>query len=310
MKGWKLVSGGCETFWIDAVPTGWSRPALWLDPVAGRVVTNSRTGAISTQAPAEGVLYAPPVADADRQRRTRLLEDWSRAGHGVVVHQRAGEDAEPNQIGALTIWDPTVAIFSGLLRKLPLPAAGWWVVWPLFAGITDDEATLQSFCRRAKKAGAAGVYPMATELDPKGRRQLADLYGGASFSALHHGRVDVRRAARAIAAEDMPFQVPRPPLGGESGVHAQALTSLAWAGDLLLQLGDAEKAQRLLRAQRWLQTAPWDAGTLVREQHIDLVPELAGEPGEVVRQVADTGTSTLLDDARQHYLATSTNHQH
>lgn len=157
--------------------------------------------------------------------------------------------------------------------------------------------------RASAAAGVAGIVPIAPELTPRTRRLVVDQYGREVFEALHHGdRAQIAPVAAAIVAAGMEFQPPRPARTGESAAHTRACEVLGWLGDLYLRLQREERGQQILRAQRWLESSPWDLETIARDGHLELVPELSGEAGEVVRELLESGRSARLEAARSAYL--------
>ena len=306
MKGWRLLHRGSDAFWIGAVPTGWPRMEWWTDLATGWVIDQARGGQIETRKLPDEVLYLPPVpADAGALRRERLI-GWMQAGARTVLHVVAG-GAEPNSVQpspTLTVWDPTALLIVGDVEQLSTPPAGSWVLWPVIPGVSDDPRRFEGFARRAADAGVEGVLPMTPQLSPRSRRVIVDHHGGGIFESLHHRTsVEPSEIARVAWEFGLPFQPPRPGRSGESEVHVRACSELGHLGDLYIRLGQDERGQRVLRAQRWLEDSPWDLEVILRDGHLKLVPELADEAAVVVEEVLDTGTSVRLGRVREMYLS-------
>ncbi len=247
------------------------------------------------------VVYAPPVPVADREQREQILTTWRAQGARIVDHVLAGDSIAGPSDG-LVVWDPTAHLVGGQVHKLPDPPLSAWVVWPLIAGVSDG-AALAQFVARESVAEVSGVLPVVAHLSASVKRKLVDQYGPAVFEALHHSASpEVAAAVKVVDQEGIRFQPPRPRHASESELHARACTVLSWLGDLLLRLDEEERGQRFLRAARWLERSPWDLSVLVRDGHLAVVPELNGEAGQVLEELAASGDPSLLTTIRRQYL--------
>lgn len=311
MKGWRLLHRGSDTFWAGAMPTGWPRPAWWIDLSTGWVVDGGRGGRLDDRQSPEETLYLPPVPEDVEALRCRSAARWSRAGRPLLLQVIAGSASAAREVDAdastrapvLTLWDPTAMLLRGAVDSLGVPPPGRWVLWPVVPSVSDDIDLVRRFAVAASEAGVLGMAPLAPNLSPRAKREIVNHHGGGSFEALHHG-TDPALApiAAAIVDAGLDFQPPRPARETESALHTRACTVLGWLGDLYLRLDEQERGQRILTAQRWLETAQWDFEVIARDGHLDLVPELAGEVGAVLTEVIETRDSSHLQRARHKYL--------
>ena len=302
MSGWRQHPGGCDSFWVESVPTNWPRPGLWTDVTNQEVIDRDRSGSIDQEEAPLGVVYAPPVPAAAVDVRARALNQWRQAGVQLVVQVIAGESG-PSPEADLTLWDPTNLIAMGKAMSLPNPPPGVWVIWPLMPDVSDGQA-LDRFVDRPSVRSIAGIVPLAPRLSAQFKRKLVDGYGAGVFEALHHGaKPNVAAAARTIHQHHIFYQPVRPRRTHESDFHGNACSTLGCLGDLLIRLGEEERGQRILRAVRWLEQSPWDLNVIIRDGHLPVIEQLGGETETVLQELSESGASALLASIREKYLA-------
>lgn len=320
MKGWRFLHRGSDAFWAGAMPTGWPRPAWWMDLSSGWIVDSGRGGRLDDRQSPDEVLYVPPVPEEFEAERCRSAARWSQAGRPLLLQVVAGSGLGARHLDAIsesgrnlldantraqvvTLWDPTAMLLRGAADELPKPPPECWVLWPVVPAVSDDLELIRGFVEDSAAQGVPGILPLVPNLSPRARREIVDHHGSEAFEALHHGAdPNLAEVAAAIVDAGLDFQPPRPARETESALHSRACTVLGWLGDLYLRLGEQERGQRILKAQRWLETAQWDFEVIARDGHLDLVPELAGEAGEVLTDLIEPRDSSQLQRVRYEYL--------
>ncbi len=312
--------------WIDLAHGVFGRPGDGPDSISGDLAgepfgepsdldpADLDPSGLLPDGPFDDVLYVPPVAPELRVARDRALAPVLAAGTPVVVQILPGEPAPgagegEAPAGAVTVVDLSDALLAGDLARLDrlesLPP-GSAAVWPLVAGLTDDEALWAEGLDRLAGAGLSTVQPVVPELAPAERRLLAEGRDERVFDALFHGRPpDPRELARAAAGHGLPpflpRPLPRPPLAGAPGREIGGLLLLA--GELCQRLGRHGRGQAHFRAARWIDRSRYDLRVLVAEGNLPVIPWLDPASREIVEEWARTGRSATVDALVGDYAA-------
>lgn len=295
--------------WIGFRPSRWPGPdGVWLDLARGKL-GNSRPG-VSLELPPErldaldDLVYLPPVATDRTADRDRLVADFAERGVPSLVHLRPGESsaAEP----AVSLFDPLASLLDCELAPLDILPPGSTVVWALVAGITDDP----DLCRRGldtlARRGVERVLPLAPELEPRQKRQLAGADERA-FARLFHGDPPAARTFAGLAAAAglaTRFDRPEAPAGTPRSGNRRVAARLAQIADLWLLLGRPEAdAQELFRAARWIEDADHDLAVLDREGNLGVLGWLSCKARKQVEASLAAETPPLLNELEAEYLS-------
>lgn len=296
-------------FWIRHRPARWPGPdAPWLDLAQGGLGA-SRPGATLEIEPArldalEDLVYLPPVARERRSERDRLAAALVERGLPVLAQLEPGESPLPETV---CLFDPLPFLLAGDLGPLAALPAGSTVVWGLVAGITDGEDLCQRGLELLAGAGVSRVVPLAPDLEPREKRQLAGSDEEA-FARLFHGAGPSERTfARRAAAAGLAVRFDRPPPA--AGIHRPGnrlvAARLAQIADLWLRLDRPEAdAQELFRAARWIEASEHDLAALEREGNLGVLGWLSSTARSQVEDALSAGTPPLLTRLEEEYLAT------
>jgi hypothetical protein len=249
--------------------------------------------------PFDDVLYVPPIDRGGRDLGRLfdvLLSGPLADGTPVVVHLFPGDRRPPE--GATGVFDLLGTLLSWNLSALDSLPEGSAAVWPLVAGLTDDEGLREEGLERLAGAGVRVVQPVVPELSPEDRRALAEGRDEEVFDALFHGRSpDARVLARSAAARGLEVFLPRPlprvPLGGARQRELGGLLLLA--GDLCQRLGRVGRGQAHFRAARWVDRTRYDLRVLAREGNLSVIHWLDEGSREIVEEWAETGRSAIVE---------------
>lgn len=295
-------------FWIGISPRSWpGDQGLWVDLARGAIGATSKSPAEipvqwTTEPPAD-VVYLPPVSKELESRRSRLAGSLMELGTPVLVQQCVSAATTVDR-GAV-VFDPLEALLAGNLDSLGELPAGTKVVWPLIAGLTDDQAEWEEGLEALAAAGVSHIQPLALDLEPADKRRLVQRVGEEAFHALFHGEPPSERIFSSLAAAKGfgPF-LPRPlPLAGVRRENRRLAEQLALAGELWLRLGRSESGgQELYRSARWVERETHDLSSLCREGNIGVFPWLDALSREVITEVVATGAATLVQDLEREYL--------
>ncbi|HEX2466047.1 MAG TPA: hypothetical protein VHR17_15595 [Thermoanaerobaculia bacterium] len=297
--------------WIRQAFRDWpSGERRWIDLAQGRM---RRAGAGSPPPTAlaidaeGGLLYVPPVDREHAATRDALVASLALRGVPALVQLVAGEAFDSGAAPETIVIDPLEALLERRLEVLDEVPPRAVVLWPLIAGLTDDEAQWSEACARLRAAGAACVQPLALELDPAERRELAGgEIEGSVYSRLFHGRAASERRFAALAASHG-FEVfhRRPAREDDRRERNAALAELlALAGELWLRLGRGEVAgQELFRASRWVEDAAVDVRALAAEGNLEIVEALrAPGPATIIAEWARAGASRMVESWLAEYV--------
>lgn len=285
-------------FWIRRSLARWPGPQdPWVDLAAGCLGRSSEARLPgSEEMVAPGLLtYLPPVPAALEADRRRLAGELLAAGTPVL--QQVAPGAAPADDGVHAVVDLLGSLLAGDLAELGRVAVGAVTVWPLIAGLTDDESLCQRGCERLARAGAAVAQPVTLRVDPRERQRLLAGADEAAFGrSFHAAPADEGAFARVAAAFDLqPFWL-RPSTGADRVAQSQQLAELlAFGGELSLRLGREVQGHELYRAARWVDDAAVDMRALVVEGNTSILPWLRGPALEVVTEWA-----SAPDDAPPH----------
>jgi hypothetical protein len=234
-------------------PSGGQR---WVDLAQGRL---RRAGGGSPPPTAiaidaeRGLLYVPPVEREHAATRDALVASLALRNVPMLVQLLAGETFDSAAAPEVIAIDPLEALLEHRLEVLDAVPPRAVVLWPLIAGLTDDEALWHEGCARLRTAGASCAQPLVLELDPTERRELAGAESeSVVYSRLFHGRTASERRFAAVAASyglDV-FLRRRARVGDRGGRNAALAELLALAGELWLRLGRGEVAGRSSSAPR------------------------------------------------------------
>ena len=286
--------------WVDLAESAMRRSA------SGRAVPDP--SAIEDDG---GLLYVPPVDAANVTARDALVGALARRGVPLLVHVFAGEPLEASPAPELLAVDVMEVLLARRLSALDSAPTGSVVVWPLMAGLTDDEAMWDEGCRRLRASQVACVQPLVLDLPPAERRELAgDVAEGGAFSRLFHGRgADERRFAQVAAAHGLEVFLRRGSAGADRVARNAALAEiLALGGEMWLRLGRGEvQGQELFRASRWVEDSGVDVRALHGEGNLDIVEALrAPLASSIIGEWARTGSSSMVDGWLAEYTGTTT----
>jgi hypothetical protein len=227
---------------------------------------------------AGGPFYVPPVDSEHAAARNALLDSLARQEVPALVQLAAGDELDSAAPPETVLIDPLETLLERRLDVLDAVPARAAVLWPLIAGLTDDEALWSDAFARLRRAGAACVQSLVVELDAVERRELA---GGESedgvYSRLFHGRAASERRVAAVAARHGLAVFHRRPWRDTDRLARNAALAelLALAGELWLRLGRGEGAgQELFRASRWVEDASVDVRALAAEGNLEIVDAL------------------------------------
>ena len=255
-----------------------------------------------------GLLYVPPVDAADSAARDTLVGALARRDVPLLVQVIAGDRLAPSPSPEIVAVDLTEALLTRRLDALDAVPAGAVAVWPLIAGLTDDEALWKDGLERLRAARTACVQALVLDLPPAERRELAgDEQEGAVFSRLFHGRAaDERRFAQVAGAHGLAVFLRRRSADGERRARNASIAELlALAAELWLRLGRGEvQGQELFRASRWVEDTSVDVRALDAEGNLAIVEALrAPLAAEIVGEWARTGSSRTVDAWLAEYTA-------
>jgi hypothetical protein len=321
--------------WIRYAPRGWPAPPLpWLDLARGGLEApgqgEAETGAARLPelagGPFDDVVWLPPVPEHLHDERDRLADRLLAAGTPVLVQAFPGERVAPP--AATAVYDLTAALLSatdvderagenpellgerggGVRAELSRLPRGSAALWPLVAGLTDDQHLVAAGLDALAAAGVAVVQPVVPRLSAGDRRRLAEGAGEGAFDRLFHGAdADERAFARAAAARGLAFllprPLPRPPLGGAGNRRLAAW--LAVAADLWLRLGrPPSQGQAFFRAARWADETGYDLPALAREGNLGVVETIDAASRALIEEAAASGREpALVAELIEHYVA-------
>ncbi len=248
-------------------------PELWCDLGGRSLGTPGRDHELDAlPSPTGGTLYVPPVRPDLRGALDRQIEDWTAQGGTALVQRMAG-DPERLDPHIAQVWDLTSDLLKGDLDGLGRLPEGAVAVWPLIAGMTDDEAAWGLGFEILKTAGASAVTGVVLELDGRQRRSLIEKVGGG-FGTLFHGpSPSPRKFARAAIEIGLEPCGPRPTYGSPRRQrNQQAAEVLILAGEALA--GDDVAAQGLFRAARWVEECEAEVQAMALEGNLTIVEEI------------------------------------
>ena len=291
-------------FWIRRTLREWpGSERRWVDLAEGAMRQVGSAGSIPDSAAIEsdgGLLYMPPADAAQVAARDALVGAFVERRVPLLVQVIAGDRLAASPPPEIVAVDVTEVLLERRLPALDETPAGSVVVWPLIAGLTDDEAMWDDGCRRLRAARVDCVQAVVLDLSPAQRRELAgDLPEGAAFSRIFHGRAaDERRFAQVAAAHGLEVFLRRRGTGADRKARNAALAELlALGGELWLRLGRGEvQGQELFRASRWVEDAAVDVRALATERNLDIVEALRTTlAAAIVGEWAREGASSTVD---------------
>jgi len=246
--------------------------------------------------PTGPVLVGPSSAGETLRGSYRAAAEAAlRSGRAVYLLD-PGEEGIPPAAGTAAVvlasWRPgrAAAAFPALeaARAAGLRAAA---VFPIIPGWTGEPETLEALAQAARDGGAAALTAIAPALDGEARRDIVDARaatepdpGERFFELVHHGALEERLAALAVAARDAATRrslaslPPRPVGRGERAGNAAASARLEELAD---RPGVAEhRAARLFAAVRWIDDATRDLSAVAREGNFRKVFPFGEEAAE------------------------------
>ncbi len=298
--------------WVVLTPRRWqSYDRLWLDLAqgvlqVGQLPAVSPPGAFFGADGLDELVYVPPVAIEYRQTRDELVAWIADSGMHPLVQVVLGEEVVAR---AKMVVDLTGPLLSNEMERLEEISAQAVTLWPLIAGISDQPDVIESGCARLLEAGARVVQPIAAEVAPPLRQQLAAGRPTEVFDALFRGvppsEQDFARRAWAMGLD---VWMPRPETGASNRarINRRVAGVLAAIADLWLRLDRPEAAgQALWRAARGAESCTYDLEALEREGNLEVLDWLDARSAEVVRAELAGVASPLLGELRAAYVGAS-----
>ncbi len=260
--------------WVRRRPGKWNvGPELWCDLGDRSLGTPGREHDLEPlPSPSGGTLYVPPVRRDLREPLDRQVEDWTAQG-GTALVQRMTGDPERLDPHVAQVWDLTSDLLRGDLDGLHRLPEGSVAVWPLIAGMTDDEESWRLGFDILKTAGASAVTGVVLELEGRQRRSLIEKVGGGFGTVFHGPSPSSRRFARAAIETGLAPCGPRPTYGSPRRQrNQQGAEVLILAGEALA--GDDVAAHGLFRAARWVEECEADVQAMSLEGNLTIVEEI------------------------------------
>jgi hypothetical protein len=301
----RLASSEPGRFWVRRYFAAWpAAPGPWLDLARGRLgdesgpATDIPSDACVTPSPEP--VYLPPVPLTLEGPRNALAGRLAEAGSPVVVQVVAGTGLAPAPSpGVEVVVDVLSTLVSGRSDEALASAPPQSVaLWPLVAGLSDNEKTCRGGCEALAAAGVRCVQPVAPELEARERQRLLDASpdAAAAFERVFHGERPSEQAFARIAAEFGLATVyrRRADSEGRAARNFAAAEMLSLAGDVWLRLGRSEAlAQELFRASRAAEEAAFDLRATVLEGNLDVIPWLSSSASELLEEWSRDRSTTL-----------------
>lgn len=299
--------------WMVLTPRRWqSYDRLWLDLAqgvlqVGQLPAISPPGAFFGTDGLDELVYVPPVAIEYRQTRDELVAWIAESGMHPLVQVVLGDEAVPH--ASATVVDLTGPLLSDEMERLRGVPADAVTLWPLIAGISDQPEVIENGCARLLDAGARVVQPIAVEVAPPLRQQLAAGRPTEVFDALFRGVAPSEQDfVQRVWPLGLDVWIPRPETGASSRVRINRRVAgvLATIADLWLRLERPEAAgQALWRAARGAESCSYDLAALEREGNLEVLDWLDARAAEVVRAELAGEPTSLLGELRAAYVGAS-----
>jgi hypothetical protein len=258
----------------------------------------------------DDVLYLPPVTPLWRAHRDELAHRQAGQGTPVLLQVVLPETPPaPLEEGVTVVLDVLRALLQRNLSLLSTAAIGSSsvVVWPLVSGISDDPGLWAEALDTLHEAGARRFVPLALQLSPAERRQLAEGLEDDAYHALFHKPPPPERDFARFVRDRYglnPFWSRPLPRAPQRYLGNRALAGhLARAGDLCQRLDYPEgRAQAYYRAARWVDAEEHDVTAIAREGNLGVVEPLGPESRALVEELVVEGRSRLLEELEEQYL--------